>query len=205
MSGFELEPADILANVNDKKTPYASLKRWLGIHYDHVFMYMGRLGILKPPGFSVSELLSVPMLFESSGRGVVMASLSNRYGQPVVVMRLISEHDRRRVTFILKEAIKLASNPQSYYDYFTIMRWVIPRILREKFNLPLPVAWHRDALQICSEAVFEVFDRAGIREIVRPHCIPPLPGDFVDDSAIIERVWEGKLSGNLVRSQGEEL
>ncbi|GAI27271.1 unnamed protein product, partial [marine sediment metagenome] len=115
MDNFKLEPVDILVNVDRDKDPYSIAKRWLMGPYDHVFMYMGRLGLLRE-GYS-SEVWNVPMLFESSGRGVVLQSLSNRYGQEVVVMRLKSEQDKERIPYVSEEAIKLASDPQSYYDY----------------------------------------------------------------------------------------
>jgi len=195
-NNFKLEPVDILVNINRRHDPFSTMKRRLIGPYEHVFMYMGRLGLFSE-GHS-SDLWNVPMLFESNGRGVVLQSLSNRYGQEVVVMRLKSEHDSKRIPKVLGEAIKLASEPQSYYDYLCIMRFVLPRILRERLGLPLPLAWHRDAFQICSEAVFEVFYRAGLVDILLPYCTPPLPGDFITDSALLEQVWAGVLSEELV-------
>jgi len=132
----------------------------------------------------------------------VLQSLSNRYGQKVVVMRLIAEHDRRRIPRVLEEAVKLASQSQSYYDYYAIARWVLPRILRERFHLPLPLAWHRDERQICSEAVMEIFIRAKLVDILSPYCTPPMPGDFVTNSLLLEEAWRGTLSEELVSLEG---
>lgn len=196
-----LESGDILVNINNRHDPWAMIKRWAIGPYEHVFMYMGKVGIQKEP--TASFLIAIPMLFESNGRGVAIQSLSNRYGQKVVVLRLKSRHDKRRIPHVLDEAIRLASNPQSYYDYFAIARWVIPRILREKFHLPIPLAWHRDERQICSEAVFEIFYRAKLVDILPSNCIPPMPGDFVTDSALLEQVWSGKLSENLESSNSQ--
>lgn len=190
-SSFKLEPADILVNVNRRHDPYSRLKRWLVGPYEHVFMYLGAIDFApldKPP-------LRVPMLFESNGRGVVLQSLSNRYGQKVVVMRLISERDKKKIPRVLDEAIKLASDAQSYYDYLCIIRFVLPRLICEKLGLPIPLKWHRDPWHVCSEAVFEVFYRAGL-EILRRDVVP-LPGDFVTDSLLLE-VWRGTLSEELV-------
>ena len=136
------------------------------------------------------------MLFESNGRGVVLQSLSNRYGQEVVVMRLISEHNRRRIPHILLEALRLASSSRSYYDYLCIVRFVLPRLICEKLGLPLALKWHRDPLQICSEACWEVFHRVGVDLL--PTDVVPLPGDFVTDSPILEEVWRGSLSEDVV-------
>jgi len=110
-------------------------------------------------------------------------------------MRLISERDKKKIPRVLDEAIKLASDAQSYYDYLCIIRFVLPRLICEKLGLPMPMAWHRDPWHVCSEAVFEVFYRAGL-EILRRDVVP-LPGDFVTDSLLLE-VWRGTLSEELV-------
>jgi len=179
-NNFKLEPVDILVNVNRRHDPFSTMKRQLIGPYEHVFMYMGRLGLVREGHFS--EVWNVPMLFESSGRGVVLQSLSNRCGQEVVVLRLRSEHDKKRIPYVLDETIKLASDPQSYYDYLCIIRFVLPRIIFEKFHLPMPLSWHRDHRQICSEAIYEVFYRAQLVDILPFYSPPPLPGDFVTDS-----------------------
>jgi hypothetical protein len=191
MNSFKLESGDILVDVNRRHDPLSVIKRWAVGPYEHVFLYMGMLRLFS--GRGQSHIIRVPMLFESNGRGVVLRSLSERYGQKVVVMRLKSEHDRRRIPHILVEAIELASSPQSYYDYLCIMRWVLPRIICKKLHLPMPLAWHRDEWQICSEAVFEVFYRAKLVDIL-PKTVVPLPGDFVTDSPLLQQAHQGKLS-----------
>ncbi len=199
-NSFRLSPADILVNVNDRNDPFSRIKRWASGPYEHVFMYLGKVGILvsrRQP-----RIMRFPMLFESNGRGVVIQSLSNRYGQKVVVMRLISEHDRRRIPRVLEEAVKLASQSQSYYDYLCIIRFVLPRLIFGKLGLPMPLAWHRDDRQICSEAVWEVFYRAKLVDILLSYCTPPLPGDFVTDSTLLEQKWVGILSEDLVSLEG---
>ena len=197
MDNFKLEPADVLVQVITGNSPYNVIKRSaLGNPYEHVFMYLGKVGILvsrRQP-----RILRFPMLFESNGRGVVIQALSNRYGQEVVVMRLISEHDQRRIGRVLEEAVKLASNPQSRYDYLCIVKYILPRLICEKLGLPMPLEYHRDPWHVCSEGVFEVFYRAGLVDILLAYCVPPLPGDFVSDSPLLEQVWKGKLSEELV-------
>jgi hypothetical protein len=189
---FKLEPVDILVTINDRQNPYSVAKRWaLGSPYDHVFMYMGQMSILVD-----NVVLRHPFLFESNGRGVVIQSLSNRYGQKVVVMRLKSEYDRKRIPIILEEAIKLASEPGSYYDYYAIASGVLPRILREKFHLPLPIKYQRDARQICSEALNEIFLRALLTLFL--YWDIPLPGDYVTGSLLLEEVQRGILSEDWV-------
>jgi len=193
---FKLQAADILVNVNNRNDPFSIIKRWvMGSPYDHVFMYMGKLGILV--NRRQRRILNFPMLFESNGRGVVIQSLSNRYSQKVVVMRLKPSANGNMVPRVLEEAVKLASDPQSYYDYFCIVRFVLHRLIYNKLRLPIPLSWHRDTMQICSEAVFEVFFRAGLL-LLFADSIVPLPGDFVTDSFLLDEVWRGKLSNKLI-------
>lgn len=202
MNDFKLEPGDILVNVNDRHDPLSSIKRWAAGSYEHIFVYMGKVGLFI--NRRQRRIIRIPMLFESDGDGVVLESLSSRYGQEVVVLRLKSEHDRRRIPWVLEKAIKLADDPQSHYDYLCIVKYVLPRLILEKLGLPvwvlshLPLAWQRDRRQICSEAVFEIFDRAKLVDILPFWCRPPMPGDFVADSLVLEKVWAGVLSEELV-------
>ncbi len=197
MKKFKLEPVDTLVNVDRGNNPISVKKRWaMGSPYSHVFLYMGKLAYLRGL-FPGPYLPSVPMLFESNGRGAVLRNLSNRYGQEVVVMRLRSEQDKERITYVLDEAIKLASDPQAYYDYLCIVRFILPRLIMEKLGLPVPLKWQRNPWHICSEAVFEVFYRAKLAKIL-PHNIVPLPGDFVTDSPLLWKAWSGTLSENIV-------
>ena len=191
MNNFKLEPGDILVNVNRRNDPFSRVKRWVAGPYEHVFLYLGAIDFAplnKPP-------LRVPMLFESSGRGVVLQSLSNRYDQEVVILRLISEHGK--IPRVLEEAIKLASDPQSHYDYLCIVRFAIPRLICEKLGVPMPLKYQRDPWHICSEAVNEVFIRGGIPDVLLVEGVP-LPGDFVSDSLLLKKVWAGSLSEELV-------
>ncbi len=192
MNNFKLNPGDILININDRNDPFSKVKRWVAGPYEHVFLYLGKVRIIVDPKQNVT--LRFPLLFESNGRGVVIQALSNRYGQPVIVMRLKSEY-QGKIPRVLKEAVKLASDPHSYYDYFAIIRFAIPRLICEKLGLPLPLAWHRDEFQICSEACWEVFHQAGVDLL--PQGVVPLPGDFVN-SPLLETVWAGILSEEVV-------
>ena len=195
MKNFKVLAGDVLINVNTGTDLWSKAKRWAVGPYSHVFLYMGKVGI-EASEYPGAFFIRVPLLFESNGRGVILQSLSNRYEQEVTVMRLISEYDRRRISAILQEAIKLASDPQAYYDYFCVIRFIFLRIICEKLKLPIPLTWHRDERQICSEAVFEIFYRAKLVDIL-PNGIVPLPGDFVT-SRLLEEVWRGKLSDEVV-------
>jgi len=188
---FKLQPIDFLVNVNRGQDPASVIKRWGVGEFSHVFAYLGNLR-LEVGGV----LLQHPFLYESSGRGVVIESLSNRYGQEVVVMRLKSEYDRRRIPFILEEAIKLASDPASFYDYMCVPLNIIPRVFHDKFGMPIAVRYHRNSLMVCSEACAEPCWRAKVP--VLPEDVVPLPGDFVIDSPLLEEAQRGELSAEWV-------
>jgi len=96
---------------------------------------------------------------------------------------------------VIEESIRLASDPQAHYDYYCIGKYIMLRILCERLNLPMPLSWHRDERQICSEALYEVFYRAGFIDILPPGVVP-LPGDFVT-SSLLEEVGTGTLIVNL--------
>ena len=185
-----LNPGDILVNLNHRKDPISTIKRWAGGPCEHVFMYLGKVRLIVDPKQNMT--LRFPLLFESNGRGVVIQALSNRYRQEVVVLRLKSEFDRRRIPRVLREAVKLASAPNSYYDFFAIARFVLPRLICEKLGLPLPLKYQRNPAMLCSEACAEIFWRAGLTDIVSRDIVP-LPSSFVESSLLI-RVWEGELS-----------
>ncbi len=191
---FKLAPVDVCVKINDRRDPFSSFKRWaMGSPYDHVFVNLGGMALLVGP-----TLYTLPMLFESDGNGVIIDPLARRYGQMVAVMRLKAEFDRRRILYIIEEAIKLAQDPQAQYDYRCIAEYVLPRLLCQKLGLPVPLKYHRDRMMICSEAAFEIFYRAKLVDILRANCVPPMPEDFVTDSPLLEEVHRGILTADWV-------
>lgn len=195
MNSSELQPADILVAINDRGDLYSRIKRCAVGPYEHVFMYLGRLGLFL--NHRQRRILRVPMLFEANhDKGVCLRLLAERFGEKVVVMRLKSEHDRRRIPYVLRAAIELASDDQSRYDYASIPLHIIPRILHEKLGMPIPLRYHRNPEQICSEACWEVYHRASVD--ILPQGVVPLPGDFVTDSPLLEEVWRGELSAEVI-------
>ncbi len=194
MSNFRLSPCDVLVNINDRGDPISSFKRWaMESPYEHIFVNLGPMALLVG-----TSTYSVPMLFESDGNGVIIEPLARRYGQLAVVLRLKSESDRRRIPYVIEEAVKLAQDPQAQYDYRCIVEYVLPRLLCQRLGLPIPLKYHRNSMMICSEAAFEIFYRAGLVDILRANCVPPMPGDFVTDSPLLEKVWAGRLSEEIV-------
>jgi len=193
MNNFNLQPGDILVTVSWKKDLWSRIRRWAVGPYSHCYLYLGQVRIIVDP--KQNQTLRFPLLFESNGRGAVIQALSNRYGQEIVVMRLKSEYGAK-IPRVLKEAVVLASDHKSYYDYYAIVRWVLPRIICEKLHLPIPLSWQRDERQICSEAVAECFWRGKLE--VLPKDIVPLPGDFVTDSPLLWKAWTDRLSDEVV-------
>jgi len=190
----KLETCDVILWKNIKSDPISQLSRWAIGPYSHVAMYIKRFE-------------GVPMVYESRGRGVVIASLLSQTGMPVAVMRPLFHliklcHHYSPQTFIplrsqlLKTAFEIAADEKSFYDYFCIMYSCIPRILKEKFPwLPLPVKYHRDIFMICSEAVAEIFWQNEVDVISEK--VVPLPGDFAE-SLFLKYVGEGKLMEDIV-------
>lgn len=179
MSIFQLDVGDVLLFINDKTDWQSRLSRWAVGDKEHVAMYLGK-------GFNNS-----PFLVESSGRGVWILSLRAHTDRRVLVMRprLLTWEEKER---LVSEGIKLASNRQAYYDYFTIVNSVIPRVLKEKFPwVPIPVKYHRDIMMICSELVAEIYWRAGI-DIFTDKNNVLLPGDF-EDSPILTAEYTGTI------------
>jgi len=194
---FKLQPCDVLVNVNDRDDCLSRIKRWGIGPYDHVFLYLGDMGLYTFRKQQV-RVLRVPMIFESNGRGVCLRQLSERYGEKVAVMRLKSAHDQRRIPYVLLAAIDLASDDKARYDFICIPLNIIPRIFNEKFGMPVPVKYHRNEWHVCSEAVSEVYVRGRLPDILGLLCVPPLPGDFVVDSPLLEEVQRGILSPEWV-------
>lgn len=165
-NNFKLQAGDILVNVNDRRNPYHSLKRWLIGPYDHVFAYLGEIWLDTPGGEYGS---SFNMMVESNGRGVTLRNINERYGNKVVVMRLLPEYQNDDIlSKIRRTAIILASSEQAYYDYFAVVQYVIPQAILQKLHLEklIPLSWHRDKRMICSEAIFEIYYNAGIKDIL---------------------------------------
>ena len=195
VSNFKLQPGDILVTVNNRKDLFSRIKRWATGPYEHVYLSMGQVGLLV--NRRQRRILRFSMLFESYGRGCALRSLSERYGENVVVMRLKSEFDRRRIPRVLEEAIKLASDESARYDYWCIVSFILPRLICEKLGLPVPLSWQRNPWHVCSEALFEVFYRANLVDILPPGIVP-LPGDFVADSSLLTEAHRGELSSEWV-------
>ena len=165
---MKLEPADVLVDVNTSKGLFSRIVRWfLGDPFTHVRMFYGR---------RLPNSLGEPVFYESLNRGVMFTKARGFLGKKVVVMRLRPEF-QRYIPAIIEKAWGIATDPQSAYDYWSIPSFLIPRLIFEKLGLPLPLKYQRNPFMVCSEAVAEVFWRAGLNVV--PQDVEPLPGDFV--------------------------
>lgn len=174
---LDFDSLDILITVNTKQDLFSKFKRWLMGPYDHVGVYLGPMGISEVP-----ELF--PAVFESVGRGILIRDMRSWRGTTVVQMQLsasdLAEHERD----ILIGAIAMASEYGAYYDYPAIIKWAIPRIIMQKLKIPIPQTWKRDERHICSEAVYTLYDAAGVSFF--PDTQIPLPEDFVKSPELFE-------------------
>lgn len=171
-----LYPADVLVYKNLNEDWFSKIKKWAVGEYDHVSMYLGA-------GFD-----GVPLIFESTPeQGSIIRDIKASSGRFVTVLRpKISPEVKRNL--VLK-SIDIAS--ESYlYDYISMLRSIIPRILNRKFGLNIPVKYMRDSFYICSESISEIYWSENIE--VLPKEIVPLPQDFLY-SDIFEIPGEGIL------------
>lgn len=161
---FNYLPGDVLVFLDENKSLFGRLRRWLlGFRYGHVALYF------------TETKHGLHLVIESIGRGVAIRALMADQGSFVFVLRLREDDGKGQA--VAKQAERLADNPQSWYDYFGIVRWVIPRLILAKLGIRTR-DYQRNQYYICSELVAEAFWRAGIQVVPRGQV--PLPGDFME-------------------------
>lgn len=108
----------------------------------------------------------LPLICESIGRGALRRSLLCYAGRLVVVMRPVDEIYGGAAA---KAAERLVDNPHSFYGYYDIPRFVLPKLILAKLGWMLPprVEWviklmaftyHHNRVYICSELVCQAYD-----------------------------------------------
>lgn len=111
----------------------------------------------------------LPLIIESVGRGVLIRTLYCYTGETVRVMR---PRDADAGLRAAKAAERLADNPASWYGYYDIPRYVVPKLVLAKLDewlpylLKLPLwllahTYRRNSLYICSELVADAYANAG--------------------------------------------
>jgi len=133
----------------------------------------------------------LPLIIESIGRGVLIRSLYAYTGEQIRVMR--PKIDDTAALKVAREAEHLADNPGSWYGYFDIPRYVLPKLILTKVGQLLPQRWtltlklfalsyRRNSFYICSELVAEAYRRAGV-PLIEEKTIP-LPDDIARSSRL---------------------
>lgn len=206
----KLQTCDIILWINDKNDPINRLSRWAIGQYSHVAMYLGKYTFVTG-----DKTFDIPIVYESRGRGIYIASLLPQTGMVAAVMRpkaldpelfnLQSVTDWT-IKELLTTAFEMAADEAHFYDYVSIVHSVLPRLIAEKLPwLPLPVKYHRDIWFICSEAVAELWWRNDTLVLPDDKRLEdgtimarsiPLPGDFAK-SPILTYMGKGKLMENI--------
>jgi uncharacterized protein YycO len=127
-----------------------------------------------------------PLIIESIGRGVLRRNIDTQTGRRVKILRHVNSTVARQAVIRAEE---IANQPQAYYDYIGLVRWLIPHLLWYKLT---GIAWHtaykHDSRYWCSEAVSAFYgDKLGLEEYE-----PLAPGDL-DKSPYLNVVFEGVL------------
>ena len=178
---FKFEPGDIiLFDMFNYPKVIRSIARWLlGSEWGHVGIF-----------FAYTKRY-LPLIIESLGRGVLMRSLLASQGRKVKVMRW--NEATSGVGDLAAEASEhLADNPSSWYGYWDIPRFVIPRLIWAKLfgRRRKGLGYRRNNHFICSELVDQAYINAG-HPLFASDFIP-LPGDF-EVHPFLKEVWSGKL------------
>jgi len=132
----------------------------------------------------------LPLIVESIGRGVLIRSLFCYTGEEIEVKRPVDESIG---SLAAKAAERLADNPNSWYGYFDIPRFAVPKLILAKLGGVLPKSWdtvlkwlaftyRRNSFYICSELVESAFKDAGY-PLVDEETIP-LPDDLFNSSRL---------------------
>ena len=172
----DFHPGDVILMRSEETGWYRRLKDWLlGSQWGHVAIF-----------YDYTKR-GLPLVAESIGRGVMIRSLLASEGRYILVLR-------HKDTFVAlaaaKKAEHLADNPGSWYDYWAIPRYVLPRLIFYKiFGRRHSFGYRRNPFFICSELIDEAYGC-----IVPENRLPPLPQDFLAIPELL-RIWEGKIAG----------
>lgn len=173
MNYTELKPGDVL---------FCKATSWLVrllVKYGHVAIYFDQ------------TKRGLPLIVESIGRGVLIRSLLSYTGKEITVKRPVDESFG---ALVAKAAERLADNPNSWYGYFDIPRFALPKLIAAKAGHLLPEKWrltlwllarsyHRNSFYICSELVASAYQDAGY-PLIDEKTIP-LPDDLFHSPKLV--------------------
>lgn len=169
----ELKPGDILIWEDTATGLYGKLKRYLlGSPWGHASLAKGD-----------------KMQIESVGRGVLDTDLCNSNGRVVAIMRLCPPIDSTIPAKAMNAALELSEECNSWYGYFDIPRYVLPRLIWQKLTGRREgFGYHRNPAFICSELVDQAYRNVGLD--LFPDDSIPLPGDY-ETCPFLYKVWQG--------------
>jgi len=175
---MDLKPGDVLLFKPNGKGLYSWLMRRF-VDYSHVAIYW------------TETKRGLPLIIESIGRGVLIRSLYCYAGKRIRVMR--PRQDTALGERAAKAAERLADHPASWYGYWDIPRYVLPKLLLAKLNTRLPLrfklplwlmahTYRHNSVYICSELVAMAYSGAG-HPLVDGRTIP-LPDDLAESDKL---------------------
>jgi len=170
---YKLQPCDVLLFYNEYTDVWNKIYRWgLESPYTHVLMYLGQWAISRP---STGSEVTIPMIYESVGRGVITRPPFSYVGDKMMILRpYINDTQREQ---IVNNALDIAFALNSYYDYLTFGNLAVILAL-QKLHLHIPLAYQRNSSMICTECVAEPFWRAGLYPVSPNRA--PIPSDFLN-------------------------
>jgi hypothetical protein len=159
----KLLPGDVLVFQDTAKGWYGKLQRWLlgstqGRSWGHVSLYCGN-----------NEQI------ESIGRGVCQTKITP--GRFTAVLRY-KNWTPFIGTLLVENARLIRDQGGSWYDYWSIPRFVIPRLVFNKLTGGrFGFGWKRNCYFICSEFAEEVYLKSNC-QLWDNLNVPPLPDDY---------------------------
>jgi len=173
MDKYEPKAGDVILMSTQGAGLFKKLKDWLlGSQWSHVAIFFDH------------TKHGLPLVIESIGRGVLIRSLLASKERKLLVLRHV---EPQRAVEAAKRAERLADNPTSWYDYFAIPRYVIPRLVWYKLTgRRYGFGYRQNPYFICSELVDTAYNRIIPRELE-----PPLPHDFLSVKEL-RKTWEGR-------------
>jgi len=176
MNNFK--PGDVILMRSEETGLYRKLKDWLlGSPWGHVAIF-----------FDTTKR-GLPLVIESIGRGVMIRALNASEGRYILVLR---HEDEGKALDAARQAEHLADNPGSWYDFWSIPRYVLPRLIWYKIaGRRHSFGYSHNPHFICSELADGAYGG-----IIPEELMPPLPGDFLQVKEL-HHYWEGELKLRL--------
>lgn len=166
-TAFSFLPGDIIL-CECSNDWFGRLERWaLESRWGHV--------VIKGRG---------PLVIESIGRGVVRRNISTCSGRYVQVLRHI-DHDA--ASLAVEHAESIANNTDAYYDYWGLLRYLVPHLLLYKLTgRRWSFGYKHDRHYWCSEFVSAAYSHT----LLSPEYEPIEPGEFTL-SPLLTTIYEG--------------